>query len=159
VIAYADFLLAQRRPAEAAAVLQGLTRSDAVVLRLAMAEALSAVGPATPTASAGRGAGAAGPGARPAAAEMRERIGLANERPTARVFHGREQALFALFVERDPERALQLARGNVARQREPIDLLVLAQAARASGRPEAMAEARRLKASLGLHDRRLDALL
>jgi hypothetical protein len=158
-IAYADFLLAQRRPAEAAAVLQGLTRSDAVVLRLAMAEALSAVGPATPSASAGRGAGAAGPGARPAAAEMRERIALANERPTARVFHGREQALFALFVERAPERALELARGNVARQREPLDLLVLAQAARASSRPEAVDEARRLKALLGLHDRRLDALL
>jgi hypothetical protein len=35
----------------------------------------------------------------------------------------------------------------------------LAQAARASGDPGAIDEARRLKASLGLHDRRVDALL
>ena len=34
--------------------------------------------------------------------------------------------MFALVVERDPERALALARGDVARQREPLDLLVFA---------------------------------
>jgi hypothetical protein len=90
---------------------------------------------------------------------MRERIALANERPEASVFHGREQAMFALVVERDPERALVLARGDVARQREPLDLLVFAQAARASGRRDAIEEARRLKGSIGLHDRRIDALL
>ena len=52
-----------------------------------------------------------------------------------------------------------LARGDVARQREPLDLLVFAQAARASGQREAIEEVRRLKASIGLHDRRIDALL
>ncbi len=147
-IAYADFLLEQRRPAEAVRVLAGQTRSDAVVLRLAMADALSA--------GAGTGTGAA---AGRNAAEMRERIALANERPGARVFHGREQAMFALVVERAPALALELARGNVSRQREPLDLLVLAQAARATGRAEAIEEARRLKAAVGLHDRRIDALL
>ena len=40
-----------------------------------------------------------------------------------------------------------------------LDLLVFAQAARASGRKEAIEEARRLKASIGLHDRRIDGLL
>ena len=35
-----------------------------------------------------------------------------------------------------PTRALELARGDVARQREPLDLLVFAQAARASGAAE-----------------------
>jgi hypothetical protein len=90
---------------------------------------------------------------------MRERIALANQRPGARLFHAREQAMFALVVERAPELALELARSNVGRQREPLDLLVLAQAARATGRADAVDEARRLKASLGLHDRRLDALL
>jgi hypothetical protein len=67
--------------------------------------------------------------------------------------------MFALAIERDAERALELARGDVARQREPLDLLVFAEAARASGRREAIDEARKLKASLGLHDRRIDALL
>jgi hypothetical protein len=145
-IAYADFLLEQGRPAEAAKVLQAQTRSDAVVLRLAMADALSA-------------GASAGPAVGRNAAEMRERIALANERPGARVFHGREQAMFALVVERAPALALELAQGNVSRQREPLDLLVLARAARATGRAEAVEEARRLKATIGLHDRRIDALL
>jgi hypothetical protein len=141
-IAYADFLIAQRRPAEALTVLKNQARTDTVVLRLAIAGTLARA------ASAGRDV-----------AEMRERIALANERPEASVFHGREQAMFALVVERDAERALVLARGDVARQREPLDLLVFAEAARASGRREAIDEARRLKASIGLHDRRIDALL
>jgi len=141
-IAYADFLIAQRRPAEALAVLKDEARTDTVVLRLAIAGTLAR------SASAPRDV-----------AEMRERIALANERPEASVFHGREQAMFALVVERDPERALELARGDVARQREPLDLLVFAQAAHASGRRDAIEEARRLKASIGLHDRRIDALL
>jgi len=141
-IAYADFLIAQRRPVEALAVLKDEVRTDIVVLRLAIACTLAR------TAQGERDV-----------AEMRERIALANERPEARVFHGREQAMFALVVERSPERALELARGDVARQREPLDLLVFAQAARASGQREAIDEARRLKAAIGLHDRRIDALL
>ena len=141
-IAYADFLIAQRRPSEALAVLKDQTRTDTVVLRLAIAGTLA------------RSASAAVD-----VAEMRDRIALANERPEASIFHGREQAMFALVVEHDSDRALGLARGDVARQREPLDLLVFAQAARASGRREATEEARRLKASIGLHDRRIDALL
>jgi tetratricopeptide (TPR) repeat protein len=141
-IAYADFLIGQRRPVEALAVLEGEPRSDTVLLRLAIA------GTRAKAASRDRDV-----------AEMRERIALANERPEARVFHGREQAMFALAIDGDAERALELARGDVARQREPLDLLVFTAAARASGRREAIDEARRLKASLGLHDRRIDALL
>ncbi len=143
-VAYADFLIAQNRPAEALRLLQAENRSDTVVLRLAIAGTL---------------ANAHAPAAQRDVAEMRDRIALANERPEARVFHGREQAMFALFVERAPEPALTLARGNVARQREPLDLLVFAQAARASGRAEAIDEVRRLKQAQGLHDRRIDALL
>jgi hypothetical protein len=141
-VAYADFLIAQKRPGEALAVLKDETRTDPVLLRLAIAGTL-----------------ARAPSAERDAAEMRERIALANERPEARVFHGREQAMFALAIEHDAARALELARGDVAQQREPLDLLVLAQAARASGRRDAIDEARRLKASLGLHDRRIDAVL
>lgn len=141
-LAYADFLIEQKRPTEALALLKDQPRSDAVVLRLAIAGA-----------QAKSVSGAAD------AAEMRERINLANERPDAKVFHGREQAMFALFVERQPERALELARGNVAQQREPLDLLVLAQAARATGQAAALQEALRLTQELGLRDARVQALL
>jgi len=140
-IAYADFLIAQDRPAEALATLKGEPRTDAVVLRLAIA-----------------GTRAGAPAAPADVAEMRERIALANQRPEAKKFHGREQAMFALFVDAAPERALALARGNVEQQREPLDLLVLAESAKASGDAAAILEAKRLKASLGLHDRRIDAL-
>ncbi len=140
-LAYADFLIEQKRPVEALAVLKGQTRSDAVVLRLAIA------GTQAKSASAAADA-----------AEMRERINLANERPEAKVFHGREQAMFALFVEQQPERALELARGNAAQQREPLDLLVLAQAARAVGEPTALRDAQRLTQELGLRDARVQAL-
>lgn len=141
-VAYADFLIDQGRPLEALKLLKDETRSDAVLLRLAVA-----------------GTRADAPSAARDVAEMRERIVLANERPGAQRFHGREQALFALYVDLAPERALELARGDVLQQREPLDVLVFAEAARASGAPAALDEARRLKASLGLHDRRLDALL
>lgn len=141
-LAYADFLIAQKRPADALVVLKGETRTDAVLLRLAIAGTL-----------------ARSPDRERDVAEMRERFAAENERPDARLLHGREQAMFALFIERAPQRALELARGDIARQREPLDLLVFAQAARASGQREAIDEARRLKAQVGLHDRRIDAVL
>jgi hypothetical protein len=141
-LAYADFLIAHRRPGDALRLLVDEPRTDAVLLRLAIA------GGQAGSADAARDA-----------AEMRERIALANERPEARVLHGREQALFALEVEHDAPRALALARGNVARQREPIDLLVYAQAARASGDADARRDVRRLCDALGLHDRRVEGLL
>ncbi|HEX7437628.1 MAG TPA: hypothetical protein VF308_13040 [Caldimonas sp.] len=141
-VAYADFLIDQGRSLEALKLLKDQTRSDAVLLRLAIA-----------------GTQAKSSGAERDAAEMRERIALANERPEARKFHGREQAMFALFVERNAALALDLARGDVEQQREPLDLLTFARAARASGEPDALKEARRLRDSVGLHDRRIDALL
>ena len=141
-IAYADFLIEQKRPAQALALLKDQPRSDAVLLRQAIAGTQS--GAATAAADV---------------AEMRERIALANERPDAKVFHGREQAMFALAVDRDAKRALQLARGNVAQQREPLDVLVLTQAARATGEPAALQEARRVAGEIGLRDRRVEELL
>ena len=140
-LAYADFLIEQKRPARALTLLEGQTRSDAVLLRLAIA------GTQTKAASAAADV-----------AEMRERIALANERPDAKIFHGREQAMFALAIDRDAHRALDLARGNVARQREPLDLLVLSQAARASGDPTALREAKRLTTEMGLVDQRIKAI-
>ena len=141
-LSYADFLIEQRRPARALALLKGQPRSDAVLLRLAIAGTQARV----PTAAAD-------------AAEMRERIALANERPDAKLLHGREQAMFALAVDGDAVRALELARGNVAQQRESLDLVVLAQAAKASGRPAAVDEARRLIRAIGLVDQRIKEVL
>ena len=141
-LAYADLLIEQKRPAEALALLKDQARGDPVLLRLAIA-----------------GTQARTPGAAADVAEMRERIALANERPEAKIAHGREQSMFALAVEGDAQRALELARGNAAYQREPLDLLVLAQAARATGQPAAIAEARRLMESIGLVDQRTRALL
>ena len=142
LVAYADFLIAQRRDREALALLREHPRTDVVLLRLAMA-----------------GTRSKAPQAAADASEMRERIAQANLRPEAQTVHGREQALFALWVDADPERAVALARGNVGLQREPIDLLVLAQAAAAANDPAARREAEKLRQETGLHDRRLDALL
>ena len=141
-LAYADFLIEQKRPAQALALLKGQARSDAVLLRLAIA-----------------GTQAKSVSAKADAAEMRERIALANQRPDAKVAHGREQSMFALQVEGQAALALELARGNVAFQREPLDLLVLAQAARASADPAALAEVRKLTQAMGLRDQRIEALL
>jgi hypothetical protein len=67
--------------------------------------------------------------------------------------------MFALEVEAMPAAALALARENVRRQREPLDLLVLARSARAAGDENAIREVDQLRREMGLRDRRLDALL
>ena len=134
-LSYVDFLLQRERPADAMRQLQGQPRSDAVLLRMAIAA-----------------------GGEPAR-EMRERMAAAQLRPEAAGTHAREQAMFALWVERDPRRALALARSNLGRQREPLDLLLLAAAARAAGDPAARREAAQIAKEIGLHDQRLDALL
>ena len=140
LISYADFLLEQRpRRRRHRAAARTSPRSDAVLLRLAIA------GTRARTAAGARDA-----------SEMRERIALANERPDVRVLHAREQAMFALEVEADARRALELARLNVRQQREPIDLLLLARAARMAGDGDATAEANRLRREVGLADRRLE---
>ena len=141
-LSFADFLMGSGRHADALAVLKRLARTDAVVLRLAMA------GTRLKTPEAAR-----------EAQEMRERVAQAGLRPEAQTLHAREQAMFALVVENQPERALSLARANVGQQREPIDVLLLAQAARAAKLPAALQEAAQLRNEMGLKDARLDALL
>ena len=42
---------------------------------------------------------------------------------------------------------------------EPLDLMVLARAARAAGDAQAIREADQIREEMGLHDKRLDALL
>ena len=162
-LAYADFLIDQKRPIEALGLLKSQPRSDAVLLRLAIAgtqvvaKAARGTGQGEADESIAQSGGTAQVNLD--VSEMRERIALANERPDAKLFHGREQAMFALWVERQPVYALELARTNVAQQREPLDLLVLAQTARAAGRRDALEQARRITSQMGLRDQRIDAVL
>ena len=141
-LSFADFLMESGRHADALGLLKRMARTDAVVLRLAMA------GARLKTADAARDA-----------QEMRDRVAQANLRPQAKTLHAREQAMFALVVENQPERALELARINVGLQREPIDVLLLAQTARAAGQPGAVREAEQIRNEMRLKDARLDALL
>lgn len=141
-LSYADFLLDNGRPGDAIALLKNQPRTDGLLLRLAMA-------------------GARQPSAQAQAdiAELRARMAQAALRPEARTTHAREQAMFALHIEGRPDRALEFARLNVDLQREPIDLLVLAETARAAKDESALQLARRIRQEMGLHDARLDALL
>ena len=140
-IAYADFLLDQQRPREAWVLLQPEQRSDAVLLRLAIAARRAAL-PEAPVLEA----------------ELRQRFALADQRPGPSG-HERERALMALEIEHDPTAALRAARANVERQREPLDLLLLARCAAAAGNVAAVNEARALARRIGLHDVRLAAQL
>lgn len=142
VLAYADFLIFHERHAEALALLKDQPNNDGVLLRQAIA-----------------GVRSGAPGSDVQARAMRERISAANLRPGTQTFHGREQAMFALWVDKQPQRAFELARANLRQQREPIDLLIMAQAARALGLEPALREAGRLRQEVGLHDQRIEALL
>jgi hypothetical protein len=142
LMSYADFLIERGRDADALVQLKGQRRTDAMLLRMAIA------GTRANTSEGARDA-----------QEMRERIALANQRPEAQVFHAREQAMFALWVDKQAQRALVLARSNVTQQREPLDLLVLAQAERAAGQSAAQRETGKLLNEIGLRDQRIAALL
>ncbi len=141
LLTYVDFLMDMNRHAEALALLQPQPRTDAVLLRLAIA------GTRMQTFAALKDAG-----------DVRDAMAQANLRPGARGTHAREQAMFALWVDAQPAAALALARINVKSQREPLDVWVLAQAARASGDAKALREVDQLRKDMGLYDRRLDAL-
>lgn len=142
LLTYVDFLMDNDRHGEALALLTPQPRTDAVLLRLAMA-----------------GARVKSPQADADARTVRDAMAQANLRPDARGTHAREQAMFALWVDDQPAAALALARENVRKQREPLDLLVLAHAARAAGDAAAIRETDRLRKDMGLYDQRLDALL
>ena len=139
-LAYADFLLQQGRATQVAPLLANEPRSDAVLLRLAIAETRN-----------GQRNG-------PAREELARRFEAAAQRPEGAVGHAREQAMFALDVQADARQAVALARQNVALQRESVDLLLLARAARAAQDDTALAEMRRLREDTGIKDARIDAL-
>ena len=88
---------------------------------------------------------------------MRERIALENERPEASNFMAASKRCSRWASSAAPARALELARGNVEQQREPLDVLVFA-AGRAGERRERRVTRPPADAQMGLHDRRIEAL-
>lgn len=139
LLAYSDFLLRSGRASEVALLLADEARSDAVLLRLAAA---------APPGSAQRDA-----------QELQARFDAAALRPGASAVHAREEALFALDVRKDAQRALALARVNARLQREPVDLLLFARAAVTAGDEAARLEVKALLRQTGLRDARIDAIL
>lgn len=145
LLAYSDFLQRAGRAGEIPSLLAKEARSDAVLLRLAIAHT-PAGKPQAPRAVV------------PEAEELRERFEAAALRPGTTAQHAREEAMFALDVQGDAKRAVELARLNVRLQREPIDLLVFARAASAASDAAARDEAKALMREIGLKDARVDAI-
>ena len=115
---YGDFLIDQKRHAEAVVLLRDWTRSDLLLLRLTFAEqALGA------------------PEFKAHAQALRERFAAAALRGDT--LHRQEESRFQLRVERNPARALELAVANWAIQREPYDARILLEAAVAAARRDA----------------------
>ena len=133
--AFADFLLDRDRPAEVIPLLRDDVRNDSLLLRLALAEQRM-------------------PTERSAYIEHRrdlaDRFDAARRRGDS--LHRREEARFRLDIERDAAGALALARANWAVQREPADLRILVDAARAANDAGALKVAGDWVASTRLQD-------
>jgi predicted Zn-dependent protease len=119
--AHADFLLDRDRPGEVLPLLHDDTRNDTLLLRLALAE--QRLADQRERFAAHR-------------ADLAARFEAARRRGDS--LHRREEARFRLFIEKNPQAALTLARDNWAVQREPADLRILIEAARASGNDDAL---------------------
>lgn len=114
---YADFLLAQHRPDQVQSLLAQETAADVLLLRLVLAE--QQLG--TPEFSMH-------------AADMKARFAAARLRQSS--LHAAAEARFALAIENDAQRALELARLNWQVQREPSDAQLLLEAALAADNPD-----------------------
>ncbi|HEY2927720.1 hypothetical protein [Piscinibacter sp.] len=137
--AYADFLLDRGRPAEVIALLKDRTRSDVLLLRLALAaKALNA----------------------PALAgwehDLAARFDAARRRGDT--LHQKEEARFLLGVQGQAQKALPLARENYALQREPADARVLLEVALAARQPAAAEPVLKWMAESGIESVALSAL-
>lgn len=137
--AYADYLIAARRPAEALQLLAGWERSDILLLRLAIAG--KAVGD---TKAAGW------------AAQLRERFVDAARRGDR--LHEQEAARFELDLEGNAAKALALARSNYAVQKEPRDAEILMRSALAANDAKAAQPALDWLRISAYQDPALDAL-
>ena len=135
LIAYADFLLETGHAAEVIPLLAPYSRVDGLWLRYTLA--LKATGRSTSE----------------PAAQLRARYAAGAAR--GETAHQREEARFALEIERNPTRALELALANWRVQKEPPDLRLLINCARAKGDDKALQIARAWIAQTGYEDLRL----
>ena len=138
--AYADFLLDRARPAEVLALLKDKTRSDLLLLRLALAaKALKA------------------PALAGWQADLAARFDAARLRGDK--LHQKEESRFALQLQGDAARALPLASENYTLQREPADARVLLEAAVAAKQPAAAEPVLKWMADSGIESAALKALV
>lgn len=137
--AYADLLLRQGRAGEALTLLQGQESFEPLLLRIAIAQKQLHD---------------------PQLAQSRARLqaAFAAEVQRGEAVHRREQARFLLEVEQQPQLALAVAGENWALQREPDDVLVFVNAARAANSPGAAAPALDFVRAQGLCDVRIASL-
>ena len=136
--AYADLLLRQGRPGEALSLLQGHESFEPLLLRIAIAQRQLH-------------------DPRLVESSSRLRAAFAAETQRGEAVHRREQARFLLEVEDQPKLSLAAAIENWAVQREPDDVLVLVNAAKAAGSPAAAEPALDFARSQGLRDVRVNA--
>jgi len=120
LVAYADFLLDRARPAEVLTLLANSSQSDTAFLRLALAKA-ALQSPDLPLYTWIMGA----------------RFAALTQRGSD--YFGREQVRFALYLQHDPQTALDMAKRNWEVQRAPWDARVFLEAAAAARQPRAAA--------------------
>ena len=137
---FSDFLLDTGKPAQVVALLAERTRADALLLRLALAE--KALG----------------------APQLAGHVALLQDRfdgSRARgdVVHRREEAIFELRLEGNPQAALALAAANWQVQHEPLDAQILLEAARAAREPQAARPAAQFLAEAHLESAQLRPLV
>lgn len=139
--AYADWLLDAGRPRDVATLLEDHVRNDGLLLRrvLALRELPD------------REAYAA------ARIELAGRVDAARRRGDG--VHRREEARYSLEIERDAAAAVKLARANWTVQREPADLRILAESARAAGDASALRIVSDWMSATRLEDVRVQSLL
>ena len=138
--AYADLLVLRGKPAEAIRLLEGWERSDVLLLRLAMA-----------------GRAAKDSRAEGWAKQLRERLAEAGQRGDR--LHEQEAARFALDIDGNAKAALELARSNYAKQKEPRDAEILMRAAIAAKQPQAAEPAVQWLRTSGFEDPQLAKLV
>jgi hypothetical protein len=129
--AYGDWLIDRGRAAEAIPLLQNETRVDALLLRLALAQQALGL-----------------PQARASFDMLRARFDA--NRGRGDTVHQRESARFELFLRGNAAGALHDAVANWQVQREPADLLILAQAAVTAQNSDALAIVKGWLAETGL---------
>lgn len=137
--AFADFLLARGRAAEALVLVADATRADALLLRKALAEQQLALREV-----------------RESVRELEQRFAAVRRRGDPA--HRREEARFALSIRKTPHEALRLALENFDVQREPSDARVLLEAALAAQAPRAAAPVFAWMRETGIEDVRLARL-